>query len=350
MSRESDRAHLIGSVPLADCEHVFRQVAGELGPYLRRLPDGETGQRGRWIFFQALMLRAHPAMEEDPTEPPFRFVQWDGKVIRETMRLRFKPGVDPSSVSFDTGYDRAAKESYAVFSRLRRESVIPSHIRFQVSLPTPMASGYMYVSPKAREAYLPVYERALLAALRNILAEIPPEDLAIQWDVRQEVLVFENYFPGERPADYKARIFAELGRLGDAVPEAVEMGYHLCYGSPQDEHVVQPKDMAILVEIMNGIGDAAHRRLDFLHAPAPKPRSDHSYFAPLAQWHRRPETRLYLGLIYFDDRAGDAERVAAARRVIPDFGVASECGWGRADPARLPGLLESHRLTAEALP
>jgi hypothetical protein len=139
-------------------------VAGELGPYLRRLPGGETGERGRWIFFQNMMLRAHPAMEEDPTEPPFRFVQWDGKVIRETMCLRFKPGVDPNSVIFETGYDRAAIESYAIFSRLRRDGVIPGHIRFQVSLPTPMASGYMYISPKAREAYLPVYERSATSA------------------------------------------------------------------------------------------------------------------------------------------------------------------------------------------
>jgi len=95
MSEMADRVHLIGSVPLPDCEQVFRRVGGELGSYLRRLPDGETGERGRWIFFQNMILRAHPALEEDPTKPPFRFVQWDGKVIRETMRLRFKPGVDP---------------------------------------------------------------------------------------------------------------------------------------------------------------------------------------------------------------------------------------------------------------
>ena len=349
MSEKADRAHLIGSVPLPDCKTVFRQVAGELGPHLRRLPDGETGERSRWIFFQALMLRAHPAMEEDPTEPPFRFVQWDGKVIRETKRLRFKPGIDPQRISFNTGYDRAAKDSYAVFSRLRHDGVIPGHIRFQVSLPTTMARGYMYVSPKVRDAYLPVYERALLTALRSIVSAIPPEDLAIQWDVCQEVLVFENYF-GERPADYKAQIFAELGRLGDAVPDAVEMGYHLCYGSPQDEHLVQPKDMTILAEIMNGIGVATRRRIDFLHAPVPKPRSDDAFFVPLADWRRRPETRLYLGLIHLGDREGDAARIAAARRIIPDFGIASECGWGRTDPGRVPGLLSSHRLAAELLP
>jgi hypothetical protein len=68
---------------------------------------------------------------------------------------------------------------------------------------------------------LRVYERGLLAALDRIVAAVPPEDLAIQWDICQEVLVFENYFP-ERPADYKERILAELGRLGDAGPAMVE--------------------------------------------------------------------------------------------------------------------------------
>jgi hypothetical protein len=112
---------------------------------------------------------------------------------------------------------------------------------------------------------------------------------------------------------------------------------------------VQPKDMAILVEIMNGIAQPTRRRIDFLHAPVPKPRSDAAYFAPLSGWRHHPETRLYLGLIHFDDRIGDAERIVAARRVIPDFGIASECGWGRTDPSRLPALLASHGEAAASL-
>jgi hypothetical protein len=31
-----------------------------------------------------------------------------------------------------------------------------------------------------------------------------------------------------------------LATIGDAVPPGVELGYHLCYGSPADEHLVQP--------------------------------------------------------------------------------------------------------------
>src|SRR5260370_4026723 len=128
------------------------------------------------------MLRAHPAMEEDPTEPPFRFLQWDGKLIRETMRLRFKPDVDPESVIFGTGYDRAALPSYAVFARLRHEGAIPSHVRFQAALPTTMPSGYMYVSPKAGQAYPPIYERPFFTPLHNIIAANPPQMLPLPSD------------------------------------------------------------------------------------------------------------------------------------------------------------------------
>ena len=195
--------HLIGSVPLPDAETVFRTVAHELGAYLARIPDGETGNRHRWIWWQREMLLRHPSMELDPAAQPFELRQWDGALIRTTEWLRFKPGVDPAAVTFDTGYAAAALESYATFRRLRDGGDIPAGLRFQVCLPTPMASGYMYVSPTSLAAYLPAYERALLAALHEIAAAIPHRDLSIQWDVCQEVLLFEDYFP-HRPPAYKA--------------------------------------------------------------------------------------------------------------------------------------------------
>ncbi|MEJ0071791.1 MAG: hypothetical protein WDO24_27160 [Pseudomonadota bacterium] len=116
--------HLIGSVPLADSEQVFRRVAGELGPYLARIPDGETAERARWIYFQRHMLEAHPAMELDMEAAPLRLHQWDGRLLREAPFIRFKPDTDLESVSFDTGYDRAAVESYGVFKRLRDAGAI----------------------------------------------------------------------------------------------------------------------------------------------------------------------------------------------------------------------------------
>jgi hypothetical protein len=338
--------HLVGSVPLAGAESVFRAVSDAVGPYLRRLPDGETGERRRWIFFQSVMLARHPAMEPDPTVGPFLLRQWDGTLLREIELLRFRETADPEHVAFETGYASAAASSYDVFRRLRADAVIPTGTRLQVCLPTPMASAYMYVSPHARAAYMPAYERALTRDVRNIVATIPAADLAIQWDVCQEVLVAEGYFP-DRPADHREQIARELARLGDLVPASVEMGYHLCYGSPADEHLVMPSDMALMVGIANDVRAALARRIDFLHMPVPRDRTDDAYFAPLAGLAGAGTFELYLGLVHHADPEGDRARIAAARRVVDGFGVSSECGWGRTDPTRVAGILESHRRAAE---
>jgi hypothetical protein len=338
--------HLIGSVPMEDAETVFRTVASELSPWLARIPDGETGDRHRWIWWQREMLLNHPAMELDPVTPPFELRQWDGAIVRTTDWIRFRPDADPSEVTFDTGYAEAAIASYAVFRRLRDAGELPAGLRFQVCLPTPMASGYMYVSPSSIHAYLPVYERSLLTALRQITDAIPHRDLSIQWDVCQEVLIFEHYFP-HRPASYKQDVFAELARLGDAVPPDAECGYHLCYGSPRDAHLVMPEDTAILVEIANGLIERLARTLDFLHLPVPQDRVDDAYFAPLRQLRLPTGTTPYLGLIHHDDPDGDQARIEAAVKFIPSFGIATECGWGRGDPERIPDLLASHRHVME---
>ena len=341
-------AHLVGSVPRPDSETVLREVSITLGSHLRRLPDGETGERIRWIWFQREMLLNHPDMEIDPDAGLFSVYQWDGVLLRESPYVRFKPSVRPETVRFPTGYAEAAKASYSTFSRLREDGVIGEDILFQVSLPTPMATGYMYVSPTARDAFLPAYERSLIEALEGILDAIPHERLSIQWDVCQEVLLFEDYF-SYRPDDYKSRVFAGLARLGVGVPETVDLGYHLCYGSPADEHLVMPKDMGILAEIANGIASRLDRRLDFVHLPVPRDRTDLEYFHPLEGMELPESTSVILGLIHHDDIEGDLARIETARQILPVFGVAGECGWRRTDPARVPSLLRSHRRAVEYL-
>ena len=340
--------HLVGSIPMNSAEEVFDRLSGSLGDHLSRIPDGETGERARWVYWQRTMLENHPDMEIDPDADNLSLHEWDGTLLRETDLIRFKQGVDPDSVKFDTGYDKANIASWQVFSDLQQTGKIPGDTRFQVALPTPMSSAFIYVSPAAYEDYFRVYEKSLLEALANIVAAIPADKLCIQWDICQEVLVFEDYFPS-RPADYKERIFAMLGRLGNAVPEPVELGYHLCYGTPRDKHLVMPKDCTILAELSNQILERVERTVNFLHLPVPQERDDDAYFAPLQDLQLPAGTKLYLGLIHHDDVDGDKRRMAAASKVCKDFGVATECGWGRGDPERLDGLLTSHQEAAKAL-
>lgn len=334
--------HLVGSVAMEDAATVFRALSSQLGPWLKRIPDGETGKRHRWIYWQREMLLSHEAMELDPDAPPLVLTQWDGTLIRETELVHFKPGVDPATVVFETGYDDAAIESYGIFQQLQATGEIPAGVRFQVALPTPMASAFMYVSPSARGDFIKAYERGLMKALNNILAAVPHGELAIQWDVCQEVLVFENYFP-ERPADYKQQIFDQLARLGNAVPADVELGYHLCYATPKDQHLLMPKDTGVMVEIVGGLQAGLGRPMDFLHLPVPADRSDDAFFAPLAGLGLKAGTTLYMGLIHENDDQGNRDRLAAASRVMTNFGVASECGWGRSAPEKVSAMISTHR-------
>ena len=135
----------------------------------------------------------------------------------------------------------------------------------------------------------------------------------------------------------------------DAVPEDVELGYHLCYGSPADEHLVMPRDAGILVEMLNGINTAVTRKIEFLHVPVPRDRTDDGYFHPLRDLDIDRDIEIYLGLIHHDDDAGDAARIGTARKYLDEFGISTECGWGRTDPARVPGLLDSHRKQARLI-
>ena len=62
-----DSVHLVGSIGLDTVDDVFRTVGGLLGPYLRRVPDGEVGGRKLWISWQYPLLRASAYLRPDPS-------------------------------------------------------------------------------------------------------------------------------------------------------------------------------------------------------------------------------------------------------------------------------------------
>ena len=339
--------HFVGSIPLPDAETVFRTLSGATGEHLARIPDGETGIRKTWIRFLQDVLAENPAVELASDVPPFKFVQWDGKVIREIPRLRVKPGMTPKAEDFKTGYADMAIDSFALFERMQKAGVIPAHVKFQVSIPTPIAPTYNNMVPESRQKILPALTRHFIGEIEKIAKALPNDRIAIQWDVCQEVLAWENYYDAG-PVDFRTETLDVLAKVGDAVPAGIDLGYHLCYGSPADEHMVQPKDTALMVDMTNAIVARVKRPIQFFHLPVPKPRTDDGYFAPLKDLKLGAGTELYLGLIHHNDEAGNAARLAAARRYTRVDGVATECGMARGDPARLPSLLAAHVHAIEA--
>jgi len=334
-------AHLVGSVPLSSAEEVFRTASGILGEYLRRIPDGETGPRHSWMGWLEPVMVSQSQFEPvapDPTE------------YASKQRIRIRSGVSPDALELGPiGYASVAHESYAVFRRLKEQGIIPAHCRFQVSIPTALAPVQTFVVFEDRLASEPAFERRWLAELDQIAAEIPHDELAIQWDTCLEFGllegVFASYFSPVREG-----IIERLVRLGAHVPEDVPFGYHLCYGDSSHKHFVQPRDTSKLCEIANAICANVKRPVNWIHMPVPRDRDDEGYFAPLRNLALHPETELYLGLVHYTDGAeGTRRRIQAALTVTPTFGVATECGMGRRPPQTIPDLMAIHAAVAAPL-
>ena len=132
-SQAPKTVHLVGSIGLDTVEEVFGTVGKLLGPYLRRIPDGEVGGRRSWISWQYPVLRANPLLRPDPSgavRPTNRFPLLAlAEGVASVRALRFG----------ELGYAREARASYLDFVAARDRGELPTGIRFQVCLPTPFA-------------------------------------------------------------------------------------------------------------------------------------------------------------------------------------------------------------------
>ncbi len=323
--------HLVGSVPLIDAETVFRTVSAAIGSHLERLPDGETGFRKDWIAFQFPRLAAAIGLEPTPAG--------DRVYLRRQMVHRVQGS--PAPHFGPLGYASAALDSFALFERLQKQGVIPRRLRFQVSLPTPLAPMTTFVAPGDRAAVEPAYEARMMAEVQAITSGIPHERLAIQWDVAAEFGHLEGLWPAHFPA-LEQGILERLLRIGRAVPDDVELGYHLCYGDFGHRHFVNPESAETLVRIANALS-AAPRPIAWLHVPVPASWTEPRSYAPLAKLKLQPQTQLYLGVVHLADGIqGARQRLARARELVEPYGIATECGWGRRPPETVPELLRLH--------
>ncbi len=342
-------ALLVGSVNLDSAETVFRAASWACGTDLMSMPDGETGERFHWILFQGAVFDLTDGLERLGPEP----IDLAGFDVRP---FGVNEGVDPASIVFpELGYAEAALHSHRIFQHLRDDGIIPSHVRFQVSLPTPVATVFTFAAPQFRAALEGPYEAALLRELDAIRAAIPAADLAIQWDMAVEFALIEGAnIGGSGPAtawfgDAFEGAVERATRLGAAVPEGVLLGYHLCYGDVGEKHFVEPSDTGNLVKVANAIFSASQRAVDYVHMPVPIERSDDAYFQPLADLKLPEHGKLYLGLIHREDGLdGALKRVAAAGKFAPAFGVATECGMGRSPRESVEPLLALHHQVVKA--
>ena len=185
MSRMTGAILLVGSVPAETATEAMRTCAEGVGP-MSCLPDGETGYRSWWInFLAARLYHGHPALETLQRPNPIDGKEnWIPQSYDDFWRFKVKAGV--SSVQFDGifGYAHEAQQSYQDFCTLRAAGVIPADVRFQVSLPLPEDATRGFLTNADDFALLSAaYEEAIGREIGRIIEVIPPDDLAIQWDI-----------------------------------------------------------------------------------------------------------------------------------------------------------------------
>lgn len=343
-------AHFIGSLGTNSAEESF-ELASTLANNYKRLPDGEFSERWYWLQFQTKRLDKVEGLERVGDEP-IKLREFDQRPFA------LKAGVQPSDINFgNLGYADAAISSYEVFAKKQKAGEIPADVRFQVSLPTPLAVIGAFIHPDSRKALLPEYTKALKGEIERFAAAIPHNKLAIQWDIAVEFLYIEevglfgqpapspDWFGG-RALEDSARLLAEaIAWVKEKYPK-IDVGIHLCYGDVEESHFKQPEDTTNLVAFANEvIGQVPEDSLAWIHLPVPIERDDEAYFAPLAKLKLPKNTELFLGLIHREDGIeGIARRAKAAAAFVPAFGVSTECGFGRAPKDAIKPLFALHNV------
>jgi hypothetical protein len=318
-------AHFNGSVNLADAKSVMREIAARVPSGLRRVPDGETGDRGNWIFFQMQRFLQSPLLV--PARPPGA-AEGD---YEQVPQVRLADGVDPAQMTWpDLGYADAYLGSYATFAALRRDGVIPDGVRFQVEYPTPLASIGAYIVPEQQQALLGSYEQAMFADLSRLLAAVPHDEVAVQWDVAVEFGILEEAFaPGG--AEAFDAIVAGLARSVDQVPAEVPVGLHLCYGDYGHQHFKQPESLALQVRVLDAVTAAAGRAVSFVSFTVPQYQRQESYFAPLTGLTADPGTELNFALVPYHPADQEPGTTGDQVRLI-------DAAWRPARPGPVPGV------------
>jgi hypothetical protein len=341
--------HFNGSVNLPDAETVMREISSRIPRGVRRMTDGETGERGYWIHYQIAKFQQMPEFEQVAVFHAYETAD----EAPEMPQLRLAEGASADTIDWpNLGYADAYAASFAVFDRLQREGTIPAGIRMQMQYPTPLASMAGTIAVEDMPAVAASYERALFADLAKALATLPHDRVAVQWDVAVEFGLLEGAMgPGSAmPLD---QVTPALVRAIERVPADVPVGMHLCYGDYGHQHFKQPESLQMQVDLVNAVVAAAGRPVNWASFTVPQGRDDAAYFAPLRSLRAGAETELYFALVpYHPTEQPEGTSAAQAGHIDAalaesaagerEWGVCTECGMGRVAAADVPTLLDIH--------
>jgi hypothetical protein len=338
---------LVGSIPAPDARAAMDLAADALAPYLAWLPDGETGQRSRWIVNVIENLRTHPA---------FRVAKegdWSSYDNRPEFRLRRGVRLDPASLNL--GHLVAYRESRPAFDAVRAATARPD-LRFQVGLPSAFDLALFALGPRGALRHRTPFRNALAAEVAAIVAESGGgADVVFQIEIPAE-LVFAVKAPGPLRPLVSAGMARFAVEVAAAAPANTTWGVHLCLGDLGHKALAGMTSAAPLTGLANAIARRwpAGRKLAYVHLPMCEgdlPAStDPRFYAPLAGLRVPAGCRVAAGFVH--ESASKDDLVATLGLIETALGgrvdVAASCGLGRRTAEQAAAVLERSRLLCEA--
>ncbi|MGI8577773.1 MAG: hypothetical protein ACR2KG_07610 [Nocardioidaceae bacterium] len=319
-------AHLVGSLPGARPDVAMATALEILGPHLRSLPDGETGERRNWIISIVEGLRRHPDLE---LRKPGDWSDYD-----KTPQLKIRKGRRLYGASLDFGHVAAVRESFPQFEAARA-AADRLELRFQEGVPGDFDLAMFTLGPGGALRQRRPFTEATLTEIQDVAVITGPGTL-FQIEIPAELVLL-----AKAPAPARPRLARLLARavtgLAAAAPQDTCLAVHLCVGDMNHRAFGTMSDVTPLVLLSNAIVRSwpAGRSLQLIHAPfaaADHPATtEPAFYAPLRKLDIPASTRFAAGFVH--EAQSLTEQRDIRGRIEDLLGqpvvISSACGLGR---------------------
>lgn len=322
-------AHLVGSLPGDSTEQAMSEALERLGPLLRSLPDGETGDRRNWIISCIEALRSHPDLELAS--------EGDWSDYDKTPRFKIRKGHRLYGASMDFGHVAAAEASLPVFERLTaplgRDDLV-----FQAGTPGDFDMAMFALGPAGALRHRRPFTEATLNEVRRVNS-LAGGAAVFQLEVPAELVLLAKAPRAAQPG--LARILGrQIAALAAGAAPGTRFGIHLCLGDMNHRAFGRMSDATPLVLLTNAIARSwpDGRPLEFVHAPfaaaEDPPSLEPLFYAPLTGLALPSTVRFVAGIAHEDQPLADQLRLrdTVDRAVGRPVDIATSCGLGRRAP------------------
>lgn len=332
-------AHLVGSLPGKTAAAAMTTAVELLGPLLRSLPDGETGERRNWIIPIIEGLRLHPDLELRK--------EGDWSDYDRTPQLKVRKGRRLYGATLDFGHVATATASLPAFQAARSGAGRPDLV-FQQGVPGDFDLAMFTLGPAGALRTRRPFTEATLREIQGVTAVAGPETL-FQVELPVELVLLARAPAPARPA--LARLLARsVTGLAAAAPEGTTFALHLCLGDMNNKALGTMTDVNPLVVLSNAITRSwpAGRPLSVVHAPfaaADLPATtDPAFYAPLRSLQVPAGTRFAAGFAHESQSLPDQRiiRSMIEDRLGAPVMISAACGLGRRSESAGHAILERH--------